>query len=159
MICSRWRRCPGARASSFTRAAAFLKRQTPSWMVLLPTETENPPSNLMRTASSLLEVPCLSDSVLILGCRFATITTPAKDNNKDGNSEISCCDDNSLRLAQHRQGQPVSTILGGNVQNESSPCCVLCSQLVDRSESQSTKEIRFRALLKQHGPELSLMTV
>lgn len=50
-------------------------------MVLLPTETKKPPSNLMRTASSLLEVLFLFDSVLILDRRFAIFTTPAKDNN------------------------------------------------------------------------------
>ena len=71
-------------------------------MVLLPTETKKPPSNLIRTASSLLEVLFLSDSALILGRRFATSTTPAKDNdNKDGNSAIPCCDDHALRLVRH----------------------------------------------------------
>lgn len=51
MICSRWRRCPGARASSFTTPAGFLRRHCLSSMILEPTETLNPPSSQMRTGS------------------------------------------------------------------------------------------------------------
>jgi len=52
-------------------------------------------------------------------------------------------------------------ILVGNVQNVSSPCCVLCSQLADRGETQSTKSryVRFRAYLNEHERELSLAVV
>jgi hypothetical protein len=49
--CSRWRWCLGARASSFTRAAAFLRRQAFCWMVWDPTETEKPPRSLIRSGS------------------------------------------------------------------------------------------------------------
>jgi hypothetical protein len=51
MARSRWRWCPGARASSFTRAEAFLKRHAPSTTVRVPTETRNPPSSQTRTVS------------------------------------------------------------------------------------------------------------
>jgi hypothetical protein len=51
MARSRWRWCPGARASNFTRAAAFLSRHAPSSMVRVPTETRNPPSSQMRSVS------------------------------------------------------------------------------------------------------------
>jgi hypothetical protein len=51
MARSRWRWCPGARASSFTRAEAFLKRHAPSSTVWVPTETRNPPSSQTRTVS------------------------------------------------------------------------------------------------------------
>src|SRR5215208_1861491 len=54
MICSRCRRLPEARARSFMRLAAFLRRQASSWMVRAPTMTSKPPSNLMRTASGFL---------------------------------------------------------------------------------------------------------
>ena len=36
MACSLWRWCQGARASSFTRLAAFLSRQAPSSTVWVP---------------------------------------------------------------------------------------------------------------------------
>jgi hypothetical protein len=52
MARSRWRWCPGARASSFTRAAAFLKRHAPSSTMWVPTETRNPPSSQTRTDSA-----------------------------------------------------------------------------------------------------------
>ena len=49
IACSRWRRCPGARASSFTRLAAFLSRQAPFSIVRAPTggleTTEQPDSH------------------------------------------------------------------------------------------------------------------
>ncbi len=58
-------------------------------MVRLPTETEKPPSNLIRTASGVVEVSFLSDRVLVSSRRFATFVTPTNDNNsKDGNSAI-----------------------------------------------------------------------
>lgn len=52
MARSRWRWCPGARASSFTSAAAFLSRHSPSSTMWVPTETRNPPSSQTRTVSS-----------------------------------------------------------------------------------------------------------
>ena len=39
ITCSRWRRWPRARASNFTRVAAFLSRQASPTMVCGPTET------------------------------------------------------------------------------------------------------------------------
>ncbi len=43
----------------------------------------------MRTASGLPEISLLSDGVLDLGRRVATVSTPTKDNNnKDNNSLI-----------------------------------------------------------------------
>src|SRR5215203_2245548 len=51
IACSRWRRWPEARASSFTKAAAFLRRQASWVMARGPTLTRNPPSNRTRTAS------------------------------------------------------------------------------------------------------------
>src|SRR5215203_4098872 len=126
ITCSRWRRLPAARARSLTRFADFLRRQAPSSMFRAPTVTLKPPSNLMRMASSLSEVLFASARVLAFGRRSVTFAAPAKDNdNKDGNSAIPCCDDHVLRLVQHRQGQPVSTVLVGNVRNLSWPCCVL----------------------------------
>ena len=72
------------------RLAAFLRRQSPSWMVRAPTMTSKPPSNLMRTASSLSEVPFASIRILIFGRRSVTFVGPAKDNNnKDGNARDS----------------------------------------------------------------------
>jgi hypothetical protein len=56
MTCSRWRRWPGARTSSFTRLLAFLKRHRSSLMVREPTETRKPPSSHTRTVSRLLPV-------------------------------------------------------------------------------------------------------
>ena len=54
IACSRWRRWPGARASSFTRTAAFFRCQA-SWAIALePTLTRNPPSNHARNASERL---------------------------------------------------------------------------------------------------------
>ena len=48
--CIRW---PGFRASSFTNPAAFLRRHSPSWTLLAPTETEKPPSIRRRTTSGI----------------------------------------------------------------------------------------------------------
>src|SRR5688500_6843481 len=149
MTCSRWRRFPAARARSLTRFAAFLRRQASSSMVRAPTVTSKPPSNLMRTVLSLSEVPFASTRILVFGRRCVTFAAPAKDNdNKGGKSAIPCCDYQALRLVQHRQGQSVSTVIVGSVRNVSSPCCVLCSLLVDRNESQNTnKELRFPVFL------------
>src|ERR687894_719269 len=58
---SRWRRWLGAKASSFTRAAAFLWRQAPSLTARSPTETLKLPRRLTRTASDTLP-RVLSDS-------------------------------------------------------------------------------------------------
>ena len=52
--CSRCMRWPGARASSFTRAAAFFERHSSCRITRVPTETEKPPSSRMRTACGLL---------------------------------------------------------------------------------------------------------
>src|SRR5829696_1885017 len=105
ITCSRWRRFPAARARSLTRLAAFLRRQAPSSMVRAPTVTSKPPSNLMRMASSLSEVPFASPRILVFGRRTVTLAAPAKDNdNKDGNSAIPCWDDHALHLAWHRHG-------------------------------------------------------
>jgi hypothetical protein len=53
MIHSRCRRWSGARASSLTSAAAFRSRHSSRSMILSPTRTEKPPSNLARTGSRL----------------------------------------------------------------------------------------------------------
>ena len=70
MKCSRWRRCPGARASSFTRLAAFLRRHPFSATDRVPTKTRKPPSSLTRTVSRKLS-PYDSPSVM-----------PAQDNTR-----------------------------------------------------------------------------
>src|SRR5215207_8223139 len=51
ITCARWSRWLGARASSFTRLDAFLRRHAPLSMVLEPTDTLNPPSRHTRMAS------------------------------------------------------------------------------------------------------------
>jgi hypothetical protein len=45
IACSRWRRCPGARASNFTKVVAFRRRHSLCWIVRLPTDTLKPPSS------------------------------------------------------------------------------------------------------------------
>src|SRR3954470_744195 len=65
IACSRCSRCPSARASSFTRPAAFLSRHEASDMVRDPTDTSKPPSSLIRMASG--SSPKLL-RVVLLGC-------------------------------------------------------------------------------------------
>ena len=48
IACSRWRRWPEERARSFTKAAAFLRRQASPSMLRGPMETLKPPSNHTR---------------------------------------------------------------------------------------------------------------
>src|SRR5215203_6200538 len=55
ITCSRCSRWPGARVRSFTKVAAFLKRQLSWGMVLEPTLTRKPPSN--HTLTALLVSP------------------------------------------------------------------------------------------------------
>jgi len=62
ITCSRWRLWPGARAGSFRRVAAFLRRHSSPSMIRDPTETEKPPSSLMRTVSGFSPVGVLYDA-------------------------------------------------------------------------------------------------
>lgn len=77
IACSRWRRCPGAKASSLTRLAAFLRRHSFCSIVRLPAETEKPPSNVTRRAS-VPNVHFGPDRVLIFARRSVTFAVPAR---------------------------------------------------------------------------------
>jgi hypothetical protein len=65
IACSRCRRWPSAKASSFTRLAAFLRCHSPSLTVLTPTETRKPPSSHTRTGSG-------RSHVAVSGCDMAS---------------------------------------------------------------------------------------
>src|ERR687889_719220 len=49
ITCSRWRQWLGAKASSFTRLAAFLRCHAPSLTARDPTQTPRPPKRRTRT--------------------------------------------------------------------------------------------------------------
>jgi hypothetical protein len=57
--CSRWRTCPGAKASSFTRLLVFLRCHFPSATAREPTQTLKPPKRRTRTGKGPSEERCL----------------------------------------------------------------------------------------------------
>jgi hypothetical protein len=70
ITCSRWRRWLGAKASSFTRLAAFLRCHAPSDTTHDPTQTSKPPKRRTRTGKGPseerpLRVRSLATSVCI----------------------------------------------------------------------------------------------
>src|SRR5215211_941982 len=62
------------------------------------------------------------------GSTVHTWMLPIKETERNTGSGALDSKDHALRLLQHRQSQPVSSVFVGDVRNVSSPCCVLCSQ-------------------------------